>query len=105
VPPNAFILFFQEQLAARPPTSIAETADIARASAERWRTMPPVEQQPFRAAHTAARAQYVEQRAAYWAGVDPNVVRALNAQRRAQGKPRLRAPRSTPTKPLSGYFR
>ncbi|KAI0746290.1 hypothetical protein C8Q80DRAFT_1271207 [Daedaleopsis nitida] len=104
---TSFNLFIQEQYRLSGPTGDrASFLERGKELAARWKAMSEEEKKPYVDKAAEAAIEYKKAREEYFTNVDPRIVRALNAQRKAKGQYLVHAPPGLlPRKPLTPYLR
>ncbi|KAJ6460886.1 hypothetical protein C8R45DRAFT_533842 [Mycena sanguinolenta] len=95
-----FIVFANEYRAAHKEGTITQRSSAAGAA---WRALSEAERQPYYAQSAAQREAAKEAVTKYFNNVDPLLLRRINAQRKAQNKPRIHN-HTLPKRPMSAYI-
>ncbi|KAI6000838.1 high mobility group box domain-containing protein [Pisolithus albus] len=64
--------------------------EITKRCSEAWASMTQAEKQPYYDEYEVQKSQHVKAKEKYFNELDPNVLKAINKQRKAQGKSKLR---------------
>ncbi|KAL4063452.1 hypothetical protein J3A83DRAFT_4379488 [Scleroderma citrinum] len=106
-PSTPFVLFFIKHTKDAATNGIRKDEPVtvlAKRAGEAWAAMTIAEKQPYFDEHETLKTQYEKAREQYFDNVDPEVLKAINKQRKARGLPRVRGP-TKPTHLLSPYMR
>ncbi|KAI6044562.1 hypothetical protein EDC04DRAFT_2889634 [Pisolithus marmoratus] len=78
--------------------------EITKRGGEAWASLTQAEKQPYYDEYEVLKAQHVKAREKYFNELDPSVLKAINKQRKARGKSKIRGlPKQPPL--LSPYMR
>ncbi|KAI6032663.1 hypothetical protein F5J12DRAFT_180517 [Pisolithus orientalis] len=107
-----FLSKFRKDTLSKGSLSESETnvVEMTKRGGEAWASLTQAEKQPYFDEYEVLKAQHAKAREKYFNELDPNVLRAINKQRKARGKPKLRGlPKQpallTPYMRFAGAFR
>ncbi|KAG0697870.1 hypothetical protein DFH29DRAFT_878404 [Suillus ampliporus] len=108
-PPNAYLLFFSRLVQGQKDNikSTTDTQAVAQQAAAAWKGFTLAEKQPFYDEVEVLKKQYEERLHDYWKTTPPQIVRKINARRKADGKKKIHRPRQEGdhTRPMGAFFR
>ncbi|KAL4080094.1 hypothetical protein V8B97DRAFT_2002566 [Scleroderma yunnanense] len=91
-PSTPFVLFFIKHTKDAATNGIRKDEPVtvlAKRAGEAWAAMTIAEKQPYFDEHETLKTQYEKAREQYFDNVDPEVLKAINKQRKARGLPRV----------------
>ncbi|OSX62320.1 hypothetical protein POSPLADRAFT_1040011 [Postia placenta MAD-698-R-SB12] len=106
---SPFVFFIQEFLKTRVSKSLKDSAEYMSQAGQEWRALSESEKQKYQDASAEDTKRYLRDMIEYVERVDPQVLKAINVQRKAKGQQRWKVPPEAKPKrekrPLSSFMR
>ncbi|KAI6103156.1 high mobility group box domain-containing protein [Pisolithus croceorrhizus] len=99
-----FLAKFRKDIDSDGSLNESSVVEITKRGGEVWASLTQAEKQRYYDEYEVLRSQHIKAREKYFNELDPSVLKAINKQRKARGKPRIRGLPRQPA-PLTPYMR